>query len=105
MQQSSVGLHKFISIGRGGGGVNEGSFRIWVDVNDTLMRHLLLTKIFKKTNSSLCRARFLLVFTTYTRTRYVHTQSRALEEIQVATKGNEQTPKVLVRIPHPKINI
>ena len=34
------------------------SFNIWLIANDTLMRHLLLTKNFTKTNLSLFRARF-----------------------------------------------
>ena len=29
-------------------------------------------------------------------------QSKALEELHIITKGNKETPEVMVRIPHPK---
>ena len=32
-------------------------------------------------------------------------KSRDLEEIKIVTNGNEENSEVMVRIPHPKINI
>ena len=69
-----------------------GSFQIWVNTNDILMRHLLLTKIF---NQKLIHLFVEIIFISISNLlfgKYVRTQSRVLEEIKSVTKCNEKTP-------------